>query len=392
MNDLVENDVSKNTIVELSKEIREPKWLAEIRGKAFDAFQTSPWPAPDEEEWRRTNLAEFGFGDGDIIGDLLVSHSGGNGSGAVDPALVETAKPWLERTASLMDNRFAALNMALWTDSRIVYVPDGVVIDEPLVVEYGSVAGKVNNIHTVVVLGRESKATVVQRFTGGGYETIWNTGLTAGLGEGAKLSFANIQNIEETGFFFGQYRYFLDDYSLLRSFESYTGGRLTKTRNEVFIDGSAAEALLDGVYFATDNQHMDMRTVQYHSRRASQSRAFFKGAVSGNGRSVYQGLIDVDEKAPGTDAYLTNKNLILNDGARADSIPCLEIRTDDVKCSHGSTSGRLDEEALFYLMSRGLTRGQAREELIAGFFEDVIEKAPEAAGDFVRTEILKLIS
>jgi len=134
-----------------------------------------------------------------------------------------------------------------------------------------------------------------------------------------------------------------------------------------------------------------MRTVQYHLQRAGQSRAFFKGAVAGNGRSVYQGLIEVDEAAPGTDAYLTNKNLILNDGARADSIPCLRIKTDDVKCSHGSTTGKLDEEALFYLMSRGLSRDSARKELITAFFEELIETAPEAERERLSSRISNLI-
>jgi Fe-S cluster assembly protein SufD len=159
----------------------------------------------------------------------------------------------------------------------------------------------------------------------------------------------------------------------------------------VFLEGAGAEARLNGIYYVKEGKHMDMRTVQYHLQRAGQSRAFFKGAVSANGRSIYQGLIDVDENAPGTDAYLTNKNLILNDGARADSIPCLEIRTDDVKCSHGSTTGKLDEEELFYLMSRGLSRTEAKKELIGGFFEELIEKAPEPERESIRSKILDLI-
>lgn len=384
----------KSSIVERSKRYNEPGWLAEIRSKAFEAFDETPWPSPEAEEWRRTNLDEYKLNDRDIIAALMNTHGNGNGRNGEKSRrlrLLEEARPLLERVAQRMDDRFAALNLVGWSGSRIVYVPEGTALKEPVVIEYPGSPGGVNNVHTAVILGREAKATVFQHFAGGGSGALWNAGVSAELGEGAKLTFANIQQVDESARFFQQFRYFLHDYAVLDSFESYTGATLTKTRNEVFIEGSGSEALLNGIYFANSGQHMDMRTVQYHTKRSSQSRAFFKGAVSGSGSTVYQGLIDVDGNAPGTDAYLTNKNLILNDGARADSIPCLEIRTDDVKCSHGSTSGRIDEEELFYLMSRGLPRSVARRELIAGFFEDLVQKAPEQAQEPVRARIAELI-
>lgn len=394
MNDLKEIQVTKDSILEHSRKAREPEWLTALRDKAFTSFERMEWPRPDEEEWRRTNLDGLSLDAGKIVDHLYhASSNGKNGSGGKAGELAEwdAARPFLERVASRMEDRFTALNLSLWSGSRIVYVPDGVVLNEPVVIEYDGKAGDVSNFHTVVVLGREAAATVIQRERGGDPGSLWNVGITAGVGEAARLSFVNIQDVHGEARFFGQYRFFLDNYAVLDSFESYTGGELSKSRNEVFLDGSAAEARLNGIYYVEEGRQMDMRTVQYHLQRAGQSRAFFKGAVAGNGRSVYQGLIEVEEAALGTDAYLTNKNLILNDGARADSIPCLRIKTDDVKCSHGSTTGKLDEEALFYLMSRGLSRDSARKELITAFFEELIERAPETERERLSSRISNLI-
>ena len=142
--------------------------------------------------------------------------------------------------------------------------------------------------------------------------------------------------------------------------------------------GKGSEAFLNGVYFCRDGQHMDIRTVQRHHSPSATSRAYYKGAVASGGRSVFQGLIEVDPGASGTDAYLTNRNLILGDAARSDSIPTLRIGNNDVRCSHGSTTGRLSEEELFYLESRGLSRVESREMLVMGYFEDLLDHAPEA--------------
>ena len=167
------------------------------------------------------------------------------------------------------------------------------------------------------------------------------------------------------------------DASLLHC-DAELGSRLAKTRTECSLNGRGAEAFLDGVYYCGKGQHMDMRTVQYHRAPQAMSRAYYKGAVAGGGRSVYQGLIEVSEGASGTDAYLTNRNLILGEAARSDSIPTLRIGNNDVKCSHGSTTGRLSEEELFYLESRGLSEADAREMLVIGYFEDLIGNAPES--------------
>jgi Fe-S cluster assembly protein SufD len=126
---------------------------------------------------------------------------------------------------------------------------------------------------------------------------------------------------------------------------------------------------------------MDLRTVQRHRSPKATSRAVYKGAVASGGRTIFQGLIEVAPGASGTDAYLTNRNLILGERARSDSIPTLKIGNNDVKCSHGSTTGRLNAEELFYLESRGLSSAEAREMLVVGYFEDILASAPDEFRD-----------
>jgi Fe-S cluster assembly protein SufD len=132
---------------------------------------------------------------------------------------------------------------------------------------------------------------------------------------------------------------------------------------------------------------MDIGTLQEHRSPRATSDALYKGAVHPGGRSVFQGLIEVSPKAAKTDAYLTNKNLVLGDGARADSIPQLNILTDDVKCSHGSTTGKLDETQLFYLYSRGFSPSEAKKELTRGFLAEVIDGAPEAIAEILADDL-----
>jgi Fe-S cluster assembly protein SufD len=137
---------------------------------------------------------------------------------------------------------------------------------------------------------------------------------------------------------------------------------------------------------------MDIKTVQNHNAPNTNSRAFYKGAVKDNGRAIYQGLIEVEQDAPLTDAYMTNKNLILGDGARADSIPSLKIKNNDVKCSHGSTTGKIDENEVFYLMTRGLSTSEAEKMVILGYFEEVLEKIPKQIVDELREAVLERLN
>jgi Fe-S cluster assembly protein SufD len=145
---------------------------------------------------------------------------------------------------------------------------------------------------------------------------------------------------------------------------------------ELHLEGEGAEGKFSGCYFGNESQHFDFHTFQNHVVGNTTSDLLFKGALRGRARTIYQGLIRVHKNAQRSDAYQANRNLILSDKARADSIPSLEIEANDVRCTHGATVGQVDDEQLFYLMARGLAKPDAERLIISGFFEPVLERIP----------------
>jgi Fe-S cluster assembly protein SufD len=281
------------------------------------------------------------------------------------------------------DNRFLAWHYGTWSHGAFLWVPPGLEIAEPFFMEFAeSGQGLFSAPHVAVVLGEGARASVVQHLRGeesaeGPMGLLCNAAVDMHLGDASALRFCEMQELSARSLYFRHARADVGRDGSLRHVDAAFGGRLTKTRIECSLSGSGAEAYLDGVYYCRGDQHMDIRTVQHHRAPKGTSRAYYKGAVA-SGRTVFQGLIEVATGASGTDAYLTNRNLILGETARSDSIPTLKIGNNDVKCSHGSTTGRLNEEELFYLECRGLSEVDAREMLVVGYFEDLLASAPES--------------
>jgi len=268
----------------------------------------------------------------------------------------------------------------------VLMVPAGVEVREPFLLDLTERGdGTLSSPHVSVFLGEGARASVIHRLTGqkdsAAERILCNAGLDLFLSDAANLQYFEAQFLGPQSLYFRHARTRGGRDSSLRHFDANLGGKLVKSRIDAGLAGKGSEAYLNGVYFCRDGQHMDIRTVQRHHSASATSRAYYKGAVASGGRTVFQGLIEVDEGAAGTDAYLTNRNLILGDAARSDSIPTLRIGNNDVRCSHGSTTGRLSEEELFYLESRGLSRSESREMLVVGYFEDLLDNAPEVYRD-----------
>lgn len=415
----------------------DPPWLTELSRAALNAYTNLTWPTTEAEEWRRTDLSSFDFGKyrvrnevsgihapqlskaqrGNLTfrGPFVTSHAVPDhlksAGGCIEPisiaglptnwgavADIGPLEALIKKNQILeFDNRVLAWHYSLWTAGAIISVPPGLHLDEPIIIEYlGNGKSGYNAPHTVVVLGKHSRANVIQRFGAGtGADMMWNAGLQIALEPGSKLSLTSMQSTGSTDTFMQHNHLYLGQDARLEYVESLTGGALCKTRTEVHLEGPGSDAQLSGLYIADRGQHIDVRTVQYHKSHHTQSRAFYRGAVKNGGRTIYQGLIDVNQDAVGTDAYLTNDNLILHDDridggigyGRADSIPSLKIRTNDVKCSHGSTTGKIDDEQLFYLMARGIPRKEARKYLAMGFFEKVIGSVPAEVRDELQSEV-----
>jgi Fe-S cluster assembly protein SufD len=170
------------------------------------------------------------------------------------------------------------------------------------------------------------------------------------------------------------------------------GSRLAKVNQHVSLVGPRAEVQVNGVMFTEDKQHLSYHTLQHHQEPECKSDLLYRGALQDKSHVVWRGMIHVDRDAQKTDGYQRNDNLILSDSARVDSIPGLEILADDVKCTHGATSGRVDDEQIFYALSRGLTRKEAIRMIVAGFFQQVfdritIESVREALGNAIRERV-----
>jgi len=397
----------------------EPSWMSALRTRARKKFLDMQWPTTAEEEWRRTDVSRLGLdgyrpagadgsaktreADRGSSAGLIRFESGACTGIGLDPDLAARGVRLLPLGAALeefeaplhslyeqaleeVDNRFLAWHYGEWTHGALLWVPAGVEVTAPFEVDFQeSGAGLMSAPHVVVLLGTGARATVVHRLgTKPGAQpgtqsagVLCNPVVDAKLGDAAGLQLWEHQELSAADIVVRHTRAAVGRDASLRHFDAELGARLAKTRVDCSLDGPGAEAFLDGAYYCGRGQHMDLRTVQRHHSPKAMSRAVYKGAVAAGGRTVYQGLIEVSPGASGTDAWLTNRNLILGETARSDSIPTLKIGNNDVKCSHGSTTGKLNPEELFYLQTRGYSRSDAREMLVIGYFEDLLNPAPE---------------
>ena len=401
----------------------EPAWMGSLRAAAQGRFDAMAWPTTSDEEWRRTDVsrlelasfapapapkgacpreAETGAWAGVIRFEGTRCVEVGIGAAAaakgvrlvpLDLALDEFETPLhrgIGQAIERADNRFIAWHFAALSHGAFLWVPAGVEIAEPFLVELSEQGSRTASApHVEVILGDGARARVVHRLGGQtAGEVLCNAMVGIELGDAASLAYYQLQELNDTSLHVGHTRARVGRDASLVHFEAQLGARFAKTRVESDLAGTGADAALNGVYYGRKGQHVDMRTVQNHSSPKATSRAYYKGAVAGGGRTIFQGLIEVAPGAAGTDAFLTNRNLVLGDAARSDSIPTLRIGNNDVKCSHGSTTGRLNADQLFYLESRGFAPVDAREMLVVGYFEDLLK--PEVPESF-REDALTVI-
>lgn len=401
----------------------EPSWLTELRRRSWADFQMMPAPGRDEEEWRRTDirllrLDKFGLpgvdeGTGEPEMGLLtegVTLAGRVATINSMPALNRLERKWSERgvvfgslerlVAEHSDlvrrhlftravnpraDKFAALHAACWSGGTFLYVPPGVTIDEPLHALSQIRDGGVDFGHTLVILDADSEATLLAETAGDDTASLHCGATELWVGRGARLQYVHLQHWGSGTWHFGHQKALVDRDASLQWTIGALGSRLAKVNQHVGLIGPGANAQVNGVMFTQGRQHLSYHTLQHHEAGNCKSDLLYKGALQDHSRVVWRGMIKVDPGAQKTDGYQRDDNLILSEGARADSIPGLEIQADDVRCTHGATVGRVDEEQIFYTRCRGLTRNEAVRMIVAGFFQQVfdriqIESVREALG------------
>ena len=401
-----------------------PGWMKDARKLAWRRYGEMSWPAPSDEEWRRTDITAFDFGRYRPVvegaRDLravevpegvagLIRYRAGRpvefglradlaaaGVRLVPLESTEEGSPLralIEREITDADNRLIAWHYSIWTHGAVLSVPEFVEIKEPFLIEMTEEGREVlSSPHLSVLLERGARADVVWSINSArDAEVLCNAGANLAVGDAAHLGLYELQDLSHESSYFNHTTLSIERDAEVRHFTSSLGSGMVKTRVDCSLDGDGARGHLDGIYLATGERHMDIRTVQRHRAPGGYSRAFYKGVIKDRARTVYQGLIDVNRKAPKTDAYLTNNNLLLNDGARADSIPSLRINQDDVRCSHGSTTGKVDEIQLFYLQTRGLSEEEAERLLVVGYFQELLDDTPPLVRDRLAERVQELL-
>ncbi|MEX0979064.1 MAG: Fe-S cluster assembly protein SufD [Pirellulales bacterium] len=409
----------------------EPPWLRDLRVRSWDRFNELPLPSQRDEEWMRTDirllrLDKFGFpGEveaGAAVPSGLLTHGvklGGQVT-ALDsrPQRANLDEKWARRGVLLgsLDelvqghgelvrkhlfravdpgyDKFAALHAAAWGGGALLYVPRGVVIDEPLHVLSVLSQGAADFGHALVILEEGAEATLLAECTSLGESA---GGLHCGavellLAPAARLRYVNLQNWGTGVWHFAHHKALVGADAALQWTIAALGSKLAKVNQHVALVGHGANAQVNGVMFTEGKQHLSYHTLQHHEAPSCKSDLLYKAALQDVSRTVWRGMIRVDVGAQKTDGYQRNDNLMLSDHARSDSIPGLEILADDVRCTHGSTTGRVDDEQIFYARSRGLTRKEAVRMVVAGFFQQVfdritIESVREALGEAIGRRI-----
>jgi Fe-S cluster assembly protein SufD len=410
----------------------EPTWLTEIRRKAWARFQDVPMPSLRDEEWMRTDIRLFKLDRYELPDSVAFEAASqiplphallaagvdlGGSAVAMNSHVVrgELAPKWTKqgvlfgslsrlisehgdllrpfferRVVDPYKDKFSALNAACWSGGTLLYVPKNVKLDEPLHSLSAISDGGVDLGKTLVILENGADATLLSETAS---TTVTGGGMHCGSIElivehGARLRYVNLQNWGNDVWHFAHQKGVVGREARLQWTIGALGARLAKVNQHVAMTGPDAEVQVNGVMFTEGRQHLSYATHQHHQAPYCKSDLLYKTALQDRSRTVWRGMIRVDKPAQRTDAYQRNDNLMLSRDARADSIPGLEIEADDVRCTHGSTSGRVDEQQLFYAMTRGYTRREAVRMIVAGFFQQVfdritIESVREALGEAI---------
>jgi Fe-S cluster assembly protein SufD len=379
----------------------EPDWLQKRRLSALATYESLPLPSKTDEEWRRTDISGLKATDFSELehrnGFKLDTLSSLPRGVILEPLRVAAEKhrqlvePLLFSLARADRDRFTALHAAFFTGGTFLYVPDGVVIDEPIVAAHTSHAGGAALLpHTLIVAGRNARFHYLDEYVSeGDEEPGYRTGSAEiFVGEGAEVGYVSLQKWGPNAWHFGDQRARLEKDSKLKLFNVTLGGRFSKTRVEASLVGQGAEAELKAIYFASRQQFFDFHTLQDHQVGNTRSDLLFKGALQDTARTVYAGLIRIEKGAARSDAYQANRNLVLSDHAKATSIPMLEIDNNDVRCTHGATVGPVDPQSMFYLQSRGIPGPTAKRMIVQGFFGDVLDRIPfEHARNLIEADL-----
>jgi Fe-S cluster assembly protein SufD len=402
-----------------TRSIDQPAWLVRARSDALNRFRALGFPTTRDEEWRFTSVATiadraFALGD-EVAADAghsdvdrfrlssrlsaeVVFVNGryiptlsnrsrlpaGTSIESLASALTSRAdeiEPYLTRLASFERQAFTALNTAFLTDGVWIHIPPRVIVENPIHVLFISTSSggpaTMSHPRVLAVLGQGSQASIVESHAGQDSAAYFTNAVTEiVLGENAALEHYKVQQESAQAYHIGAIHVRAQRSANCTSHSISLGGSLVRNDVTAVLDGEGAECTLNGLYLADGNRHVDNHTTIDHAKPHCGSREVYKGVLADRARGVFNGKIIVRPDAQKTDAKQTNRTLLLSEDAQINTKPQLEIFANDVKCTHGAAVGQLDDEAVFYLRSRGLAESEARRLLIHAFAADVLNRIP----------------
>ena len=364
------------------------------RAELLERYRALPLPTTKDEPWRFTDLRGFdpdafsAQGEGDapsrmldiaVSGLATVTENGIEIERAPEGVTFEPLAENAERLHELVgwDEKFAAHNAALWQHGLFVRVPRGAQLEEPLYVKLANSVDDGSLFWRLLVIAEEgSKFSLIEEYSSAGPNVrgYSNAVVELFVEQGAKLEYVSLQNLSQETWHFASHHARVERDAELDWVAGGFGSKKGKIRIQNDLAGQGATSRVTGAYFADKSQHLDYDTYQEHIAPNTTSDFAFKGALRDSARTVWRGMIRVEEDAQKTNAYQENRNLLLSKDAHADSIPGLEILANDVRCTHGATLGRIDRDELFYCMARGLSRAEAERLIVRGFFQDVLDR------------------
>jgi Fe-S cluster assembly protein SufD len=401
-----------------------PAWWLERKRVAYDKFVSLPMPKRTDESWRFSNIG------GLTLDGFNVTHAGSKAStisapfgdavftfsnntlaarvalpadlaakGVIVSTLAEAATKhadllkahFMAQPQKLGSEKLASLHTAFVADGAFVYVPRGVEVAAPIVITHAAAgAGTAVFPHTLVVAEENSKVTVVDYFVSADSAAHFACGANdLYAGHGAQLTYIAAQNWSRDTLSFQFNSTVARRDARVQSLNLHLGARQARHESLSQLQAPGAFSEMLALTIADGGQEFDQRTLQIHQAPNTKSDLLYKNALRETAKTVFSGLIIVDPDAQKTDAYQSNRNLMLSDDAEAHSLPGLEIQANDVRCTHGATSSRIDPEQEFYLQSRGIAKAMADELLTFGFFEEVLNRlASEPLHDALR-ELIK---
>lgn len=397
--------LDQDMVERLSGGRQEPKWLLDARLASLERYTAADWPTGSEEEWRRFPLKDVPRGalafpvDGPRIGGLTYTQlpEQDERAGVVfqhwsdavqdHPDLV---RKWIGDDQGVASHpAFRSLAGAAFAHgSTFLYVPAGVDVSVPLVAQKEWPAAEwAIVLRTVVVAEPNSSVTFVEELgSEPGPARLAIPRLDVHAGPGARVRYVQVQRFGDGVWDLGTQRYVSDRESFLESFNVLVGSARTKLGVGSEMTGDGAEVKLYGLVAAGGSQRIDVNSLQSVDGKASQSDLLYLSALYDRAKAVYYGMIRVEKTSSGTGSYQECRNLLLSDKAGADPIPVLEILTNDVtRCGHGATAGKIDQDEVFYVRSRGIDEETAKQLLVRGSFARVLDRIPEVA---VRRRVL----